>query len=346
LKLENFLYERGETHSDHLKLIDFGFATRWDGKKPMTKQCGSPCYVAPEVLSRSYTDKADMWSVGVIAFMLLVGEEPILGEGNDQLKNIRRGRIKYDSKFQSLSEGAQSFIKSLLVVNSHSRLSAADALKHPWLEEMNQCESSNIDSDILHSLRSHAQAPALERACLSVAAWSLPLEETIMLREQFSAIDMDGNGTITCDALKQALGVVGENQVEVETLFNSLDTNGDKEIAYSEFLAGALHGRVHLNMEAVRETFSIFDSDRSGEITAANFGSVGLSADAEALVFDADTDANGAVSPQEFFTFLQGKCGMIEERVEFSAWDGSPVDDWIMSSFVRPLVACSGMLSF
>jgi calcium-dependent protein kinase len=309
LKLENFLYER--ENSDHLKLIDFGLAARQDGQKKMTQQCGSPNYLAPEVLAASYTEKADLWSVGVISFMLLVGGAPVAGQGDRLHDNIRKGRILYGGAFSRLPKDAQDFVKALLVVDPTKRLSAAEALQHKWLQDCHTHENASLDGDVLQSLQQFAQAPPLQRACLGVTAWCLPLEETVMLREQFLAIDRDGTGTITFSALKRALSLKGQSDEETLQLFSSLDTNGDEEITYSEFLAGALQGRVHLQMDAVRETFNRFDADGSGEITKENFQSV-VGKGAGELVRDADTDDNGVVSFEEFFDFLQGVCGMTD----------------------------------
>jgi calcium-dependent protein kinase len=77
LKLENFLYE-SKDHS-HLKLIDFGFSKIFSGGKQMSKACGSLHYVAPEVLAHAYTEKADMWSIGVMSHMLLTGSPVFRG---------------------------------------------------------------------------------------------------------------------------------------------------------------------------------------------------------------------------------------------------------------------------
>merc|ERR1719215_136225 len=113
LKLENFLYESKD--SDHLKLIDFGFAKFWDRNKKMEQACGSVHYVAPEVLAHAYTDQADMWSLGVIVYMLLTGSPPFHGTDDEVLKKVKACKPHWSSRFKLLSETAQDFVKKLIV---------------------------------------------------------------------------------------------------------------------------------------------------------------------------------------------------------------------------------------
>merc|ERR1740130_277817 len=91
IKLENFLYESQE--SDHLKLIDFGFSKVWDPSIRMKMSCGTLAYVAPEVLAKNYTEKCDMWSLGVVIFILLVGYMPFSGDEKIQMRKIRDGKF-------------------------------------------------------------------------------------------------------------------------------------------------------------------------------------------------------------------------------------------------------------
>merc|ERR1719181_1115236 len=96
LKLENFLYERKEGKgADFLKLIDFGFSKIWEKNTKMELSCGTLSYVAPEVLNRSYTSQCDLWSLGVIVFILLVGYMPFTGSEGAQTHLIKEGKYKF-----------------------------------------------------------------------------------------------------------------------------------------------------------------------------------------------------------------------------------------------------------
>lgn len=134
LKPENFVYTSKD--SDHLKLIDFGFAARWNQKNTMSRQCGTTDFIAPEVLRRSYGTQADMWSIGVIAYFLLVGRMPFRGEDRSAtLKNILRGKAEPFPQHLANSHLACDFVKQLLVTNPKRRMTAAMALEHSFIRD-------------------------------------------------------------------------------------------------------------------------------------------------------------------------------------------------------------------
>mmetsp|Transcript_90804 Transcript_90804/g.256450 ORF Transcript_90804/g.256450 Transcript_90804/m.256450 type:complete len:553 (+) Transcript_90804:58-1716(+) len=308
LKLENFLYESKDT--DHLKLIDFGFAKFWDRSTKMEQACGSVHYVAPEVLAHAYTEKADMWSLGIIVYMLLTGSPPFHGSDDEVLRKIRSGKPQYSSRFQRLSENAKGFVKSLLVLDPDERLSAVQALDHPFVKEREVGESV-IDMDIVKSLQSYAHASHFKRACYSMMAWSLTQEHRCELRQQFLALDRERKGTITHSEL---MHILSDNfhidSDEAERLFRSLDTDNDGEIAYSDFLAGVMQDRICLHEDVLRKTFSRFDEDQNGCITVEDLrkvlGDSFEGEDLEDLIKDADANKDGSVSYDEFLMYFKG----------------------------------------
>lgn len=129
LKLENFLYENSGKDA-RLKLIDFGFSKVWDPKTLMKASCGSVSYVSPDVLKGNYTNKCDMWSYGVIVFMLLSGYPPFYGTENQMFSKIKEGKYYMrEDRWSKVSPVGRSFVRELLVVNPEWRLSAPAALK-------------------------------------------------------------------------------------------------------------------------------------------------------------------------------------------------------------------------
>merc|ERR1719210_2290703 len=137
VKLENFLYAKKD--GNLLKLIDFGFSKFWDpnSHKTMEMSCGTLSYMAPEVINHSYTSQCDMWSLGVIAFSLLMGYMPFKGSAQQQARDIEQGKyILRPEKWDQLSVPAQDFLKSLLQVDQKERLTAHAALRHPWIATM------------------------------------------------------------------------------------------------------------------------------------------------------------------------------------------------------------------
>lgn len=309
LKLENFLYERAD--NDVLKLIDFGFTVLWDRKVNMSKACGSLHYVAPEVLNHSYTEKADMWSVGVIVYMLLTGSPPFSGAHHDLIKAIRAGRITDPRSFKGVSDEARTFIQSLLVVDASERPSAAQVLEHPWLTKgaVNGC--SVIDKSTIKSMRKFALSSRFRKACFCMMAWSLSLEDRTRLRNQFLEMDKEKRGTISLTEFKR---VIEENYYldnkETEAIFNSLDADQDDCICYSEFLAAMIQDRVQMHETLLRKTFARFDTDKTGKITLANLrnvfrGDIVDGVPLDQLIKEADFDEDGEICYDDFLVYLR-----------------------------------------
>ena len=144
LKPENLLYE-SEDEDANIKIADFGLAKLVSEADMMATACGTPGYVAPEILSGTpYDEKCDMWSLGVILYILLCGFPPFYDENNAELfAQIKAGNFDYPSPYwDDVSEGAKSLIDGLLVVDPAARLSAAEVLQHPWV--VTKASESNL----------------------------------------------------------------------------------------------------------------------------------------------------------------------------------------------------------
>uniref|UniRef100_A0A7S2U836 non-specific serine/threonine protein kinase n=1 Tax=Attheya septentrionalis TaxID=420275 RepID=A0A7S2U836_9STRA len=135
LKPENLLLMSKESDSE-LKLADFGFAKKVLTPNSLTTQCGTPGYVAPEILEGvAYDTKADMWSIGVIIYILLGGYPPFIENNQRELfRKIRKGNYEFHKEYWGgVSPEAKDLISSLLTVNPAKRISAEAALKHEWI---------------------------------------------------------------------------------------------------------------------------------------------------------------------------------------------------------------------
>ncbi|XP_064135882.1 myosin light chain kinase family member 4 [Loxodonta africana] len=136
LKPENILCVNRDTKQ--IKIIDFGLARRYKPREKLRVNFGTPEFLAPEVVNYDFVSfPTDMWSVGVIAYMLLSGLSPFLGDNDaETLSNILACRWDLeDEEFQGVSEEAREFISKLLIKEKSWRISASEALKHPWLSE-------------------------------------------------------------------------------------------------------------------------------------------------------------------------------------------------------------------
>ncbi|KAI4552724.1 hypothetical protein MJT46_017375 [Ovis ammon polii x Ovis aries] len=136
LKPENILCVNRDTKQ--IKIIDFGLARRYKPRERLKVNFGTPEFLAPEVVNYDFVSfPTDMWSVGVITYMLLSGLSPFLGDDDaETLNNILACRWDLeDQEFQDISEEAREFISKLLIKEKSWRISASEALKHPWLAD-------------------------------------------------------------------------------------------------------------------------------------------------------------------------------------------------------------------
>jgi len=336
LKLENFLYERAD--SDHLKLIDFGFAKYHNLGEKMSRSCGSLHYIAPEVLAKNYDEKADLWSLGVIVYMLVTGQPPFFGSTDSKcLNRIQKGEPCYSQAWKMISPGAQNFVLKLLTVDPKLRPSAAEALKEPWLCTLEMKEPTvKLDIQVLTSLRKFSRASHFRRACLSMMAWSLTREDQMELRRQFEAMDLNKSGTITQQELASCLQAnFSIDTSEAESLFRGLDADGTDEIGYSEFLAAAMEDRMRMHQDVLNATFDRFDEDGTGQITVSNLralvGDTFEGSDVEELIREADQTGDGRISRPEFLKYINNheeseeeEEPPVEESPTEASWKNAP----------------------
>lgn len=353
LKLENFLYESSDPNS-LLKLIDFGFAKIWDPSTLMMASCGSIAYVSPDVLKgEGYTNKCDLWSLGVIVFMLLVGYPPFHGSEKDMRANILCANVDWShkSRWRKVSEDAVDFVKCLLVRDPLQRMDVGEALSHRWIKSRHSDGRPVLDKEALRALRHYADASRVRRAVLQMLAQELAPEETKELRDIFLALDSTGEGTISLSELK--LAIRGDESGEGEpappasgastpksprtpaarlrraksevigSLFEVLDANGDEQVYYSDFLAATLDVRKQIRQEAVLSAFNRLDADGSGSISPEDLrqviGETFEGVNVELLVREADAACKGELTFQDFLSLLDSTDASVSPKARQKA---------------------------
>merc|ERR1719428_2172622 len=135
LKPENFLLETKEKDAP-LKVIDFGLSCKFVKGKPLTTKAGTPYYVAPEVLKGSYDHKADVWSCGVLMYVLLCGYPPFYGDNDSEiLAMVKRGEYDFPpEEWDEVSKEAKDLIGMLLKFDPTKRPECEEALSHTWFQ--------------------------------------------------------------------------------------------------------------------------------------------------------------------------------------------------------------------
>lgn len=348
LKLENFMYDAKD--SSRLVLIDFGLSKFWDPTTRMRSACGTTSYMAPEVIHHSYTSQCDMWSLGVIAFSLLSGKMPFPGPKEQQLGAIVEGRYTMSPcEWDHISDDAKNFVESLLKVDAFQRLTASQAMQHRWLSQ-GSCASSRRDveanANVARALLDFSSSSRFRRACLTVMAWSLTQEERSKVSHYFLDIDMAKDGTLTLDELETVmLGKLDISGVDVQEVFQMLDTRKSGRIHYTDFLAAMISINIPMHEGLLQAAFDRFDNEYSGYISASNLRQVlGDKFDGIAvkhLLSELAPKNRGKVTFSEFSAFLtREKCvDDASKRTNYT----SNCSTWMGKSGLRPSGIPSGI---
>ncbi|KAG4940110.1 hypothetical protein JHK87_043981 [Glycine soja] len=201
LKPENFLYTSRSEDAD-MKLIDFGLSDFIRPDERLNDIVGSAYYVAPEVLHRSYSLEADIWSIGVITYILLCGSRPFYARTES---GIFRAVLRADPNFDDLpwptaSAEAKDFVKRLLNKDYRKRMTAVQALTHPWLRD----DSRPIPLDILifKLVKAYLHATPFKRAAVKALSKALPEDQLPYHSAQFRMLEPNRDGHISLDNFK------------------------------------------------------------------------------------------------------------------------------------------------
>jgi calcium-dependent protein kinase len=280
LKPENILLERKEKYGLKIKIIDFGTAKLFEKNKSERKVIGSSYYIAPEVLSKSYNEKCDMWSCGVIMYILLSASPPFTGKGdNEILENIKRGFYDIETKiWQKISDEAKNLIKNLLEKNIGIRISAEEALNHNWFKNLNIKEKLNfVESEkikkMLQRLTGYSPNKFLQHISLAYLVHNFPQhEEVLNANKLFNIIDTNSNGQINKYELKIAIKKLLKNDCDqmdviIQNIFSNVDGDKNGYIEYEEFVRGCIDKEKFITDDVIKFSFNFFDKDKNGEIT-------------------------------------------------------------------------------
>ena len=284
LKPENILIVKRQKNGFHpIKIIDFGTAKVFQKEKAEHVLIGSAYYIAPEVLSRNYTELCDLWSCGVIMYILLTGRPPFNGNSEEEImKKIKEGI--YDLKkypWGVISEEAKDLLKGLLQVNTKKRLTAKAALEHKWFK-IEKTQSTVTTYNVKHrqlnklidNLMKYRSDNILRCAVIALLVHnSIQLNQAHDAVKLFNQIDKNGDGKISKDELFDGLQPykkdISDEQLrkQVDTIFNNIDSDHNGYLEYEEFVRAAIDKDHFLSVNFLQFAFNYFDKDHDGEIT-------------------------------------------------------------------------------
>lgn len=315
LKPENFLFANKKEDSN-LKAIDFGLSVFFKPGEKFSEIVGSPYYMAPEVLKRNYGPEVDIWSAGVILYILLCGVPPFWAETEQGVAlAILRGVLDFKREpWPQISDNAKSLVKQMLEIDPRKRLTAQQVLEHPWIQ--NAKKASNVPlADIVRTrLKQFSIMNRFKKKALRVIAEHLSVEEVEVIRDMFTLMDTDNDGKVTFEELKSGLLKVGSQlaEPEIKLLMDVADVDGNGTLDYGEFVAVTIHLQRMENDEHFRRAFMFFDKDGSNfieldELRVILADESGLTDEnvLNEIMREVDTDKDGKISYDEFVAMMK-----------------------------------------
>ncbi|OEL21498.1 CDPK-related kinase 3 [Dichanthelium oligosanthes] len=327
LKPENFLFSTKDEHSP-MKIIDFGLSDFIRPDERLNDIVGSAYYVAPEVLHRSYSTEADMWSIGVITYILLCGSRPFWARTESGIfRSVLRADPNFDdTPWQSVSPDAKDFVKRLLNKDYRKRMTAAQALSHPWLRDEHR--QIPLDMLVFKLVKAYLRSTPLKRAALKALSRAITEDELIYIRAQYNLLEPNSrDGRICIDNFKmdtklflftplimQALlqnSTDAMKESRTLEILNSLEPLAYRRMDFEEFRAATISP---YQLEAVARweeiastAFEYFEQEGNRAITIEELAQeMNLSSAAYSIVRDWIRPSDGRLSFLGYTKFLHG----------------------------------------
>ena len=270
LKPENIVFLKpGNEKNNQLKIIDFGLSRLVDREKKLKSKVGTAYYVAPEILQGKYNEKCDIWSAGVILYILLSGEPPFNGK-SDRIIYAKIETYKFnfpEEKWKNISNEAKDLIKHMLCPENE-RYNATQVLKHSWFLKIKNEEYNFLEVNP-YFFKEYKESSVLKKIVLLYIASKLKEHEINDLNNLFKVLDTNDSGQIGYKELKQGLLKLNSkemNEKEIQDIFDVVDSNNQGNIDYKEFIDATLNKNLFLEAEKLFEIFSSLDTEQTGKI--------------------------------------------------------------------------------
>jgi calcium-dependent protein kinase len=322
LKPENILIETQQEKNNeyfHIKVIDFGTCEMLQRNKMLKEQIGTSFYIAPEVLTNSYNEKCDLWSCGVILYILLCGSPPFYGACEEEIFNkiISCDYSFTQSVWMNISKEAKSLIKQLLELDPHKRLNAKDALLHPWftLVDSNHCIEKSVNPESLNSVIKNMiefrAEQKLQQAALAFLVHNLSSQQEVSeIKDVFMLFDQNGDGRLSKDELLTGITkITTERKIinDFDILIDTMDTDKNGFIEFEEFVRASIDKEKLLTEKNLKLAFDRFDKDKSGGISSNELKCIlgGSNLQTKDIVWksiiqEIDENGDGQISFEEF----------------------------------------------
>ena len=327
LKPENILIvDKDKNEFPRIKICDFGTSKILEKGKQDKKLVGSPYYMAPEVFKNNVTEKCDIWSCGVILYLLLSARPPFAGEDDDEIiESVQSARIDYSSPpFNKLSANCLDLLKKLLNKDPEQRISAQEALNHKWFhvnssqELFNSIKDQKTIKKLIHNLKSYKRDSIIQDVALAYLVHNFPqMKEVINANKLFNLIDTNGDGKINKDDLRQGLKSKADSKAlekNIDQIYRNIDMDNNGYITYEEFVRAAVSKEKFITKNILKFAFRYFDKNDSGEASREELEQVfkqgfkdkdKMKKALDKIIDEVDTNRDGKIQFEEFVAIMK-----------------------------------------
>ena len=217
LKPENIVFSDTRNYKS-LKLIDFGLSIQQNAKKEK-RRVGTPYYMAPEMIFGNFVKASDIWSIGVIMYIMVTGKQPFWGKNKDEVLNkVKNGRYDMKSLYYSkCSNSVKDLIKKMLVTEPEKRMTVEACLEHSWFKQFENDKYINLafSEEIVDSLRQFQNQNLLQKEIRFYLAKLFSDKEVTKLKKAFTAVDKDNSGEIEYEEIPKIFKELGIEATDV-----------------------------------------------------------------------------------------------------------------------------------
>ena len=323
LKPENIFVAKNENNFIRIKIGDFGASQIFKKGEIQKELIGSAYYIAPEVILQKYNFKCDLWSCGIIFYILLTHKLPFYGEDDSDIINNIMSKDYNKFLLLKFSENTRDLISKLLEREVNKRITAEQALEHKYFEEfkvkdlLNEIKDKKLIEKFVENLKKYKRKSILQETILAYLIHNFPeLEDIKEACKLFDKIDVKGNGKISLDDLYIGLSILIESDKikdDIVEIFANLDTDKDNYLQYEEFVRGAIDKNSLLDEKVLKFAFNYFDKEKNGVITIKEITSIfkehiqtkDITETLKKIIDEVDEDGNGKITYEKFCKIMK-----------------------------------------
>jgi calcium-dependent protein kinase len=321
LKPENILITKNENNFIDIKVCDFGTSQIFKKGDIQKETIGSLYYVAPEVINKNYNFKCDLWSCGIIMYILLTNKLPFGGSSDEEIiTNILSG-LYNETRLKNCSPETKELISLLLEKDINIRINAETALNHKFFQKykvkemFNEIKDQNKIDKFVNNLKNYKRKSILQETTIAYLVHNFPdMEQINDACKLFNKIDLNDNGQITLNDFHIGLSLVLENRNiylkddEFVEIFANLDANNDNYLGYEDFVRGVIDKNELLNDKILEYAFKHFDKSNNGYITIKEIGNLyrghimigDINEGLKKIIEEVGKDENGKITFDDF----------------------------------------------